>query len=62
MYLSPEVSDSREAWTATSSYWEVGWTIGCVCGGVNNGTLFPSRGGKSTPADYQTQNTKDINS
>lgn len=53
IYLSPETSSSREARTAASSYGEVGCTIGCVCGGVNNGTLFSARGGNSTPADYQ---------
>lgn len=53
LYLSPEGSDWREAWTAASSY-GVGCVIGWLCGGVNKGTLFSSFGGNSTPADWKT--------
>lgn len=52
LYLSPEGSDWREAWTAASSY-GVGCDIGWLCGGVNNGTLFSSLGGNSSPADWK---------
>lgn len=60
------MSDWRDAWTAASSYVDAGWgiggcTSGCVCGGVNSGTLFSSRGGKSTPADCQLLNQYKLN-
>jgi hypothetical protein len=50
-HLRSDASDWREAWIAASSNSTAEWTIGWVCGGVKNGTLFSSLGGNSTPAD-----------
>lgn len=53
MYLKPEGSDSRESGIVASSKTGAGCETGWVCGGVNNGTLFSSRGGNDIPADCQ---------
>lgn len=61
--LRAETSDWREASKAASSYADVaGWySIGCVCGGVNSGTVFSVRGGNSTPAACKTKWTNSSN-
>jgi len=55
-YLRPEASACREAWIAASSYAKGASAIGCVWGGVKNGTLFSACGGNSTPEACQLSN------